>query len=100
MAKKLIKMKPTSTNVRYIKARQRGAHLLQGGKKMKDIQLIIEKYRNADFETRQYLFLSHRSLRNEFLEIEQQDAVEQLSAAPVKNRCCMGGFWGQSWMGA
>jgi len=28
MAKKLIKMKPTSTNVRYIKARQSGAHLL------------------------------------------------------------------------
>ena len=28
MAKKLIKMKPASTNVRYIKARQRGTHLL------------------------------------------------------------------------
>jgi hypothetical protein len=67
---------------------------------MKDIQSIIEEYRNADFETRQYLFLSHRSLRKEFLEIEQQDAAVQFSAAPVKNRCCMRGCWGQSWMGA
>ena len=56
---------------------------------MKDIQSIIEEYRNADFETRQYLFLSHRSLRKEFLEIEQQDSAVQFSAAPVKNRCCM-----------
>ena len=34
---------------------------------MKDIQSIIEDYRNADFETRQYFFLSYRSLRDEFL---------------------------------
>jgi hypothetical protein len=67
---------------------------------MKDIQIIIDEYREADFETRQYLFLSHRSLRKEFLEIEQQDTAAQFSAAPVKNRCCMRGFWGQSWMGA
>jgi hypothetical protein len=67
---------------------------------MKDIQIIIEEYRDADFETRQYLFLSHRSLRNEFLEIDQQDTAAQISAAPAKNRCCMRGFWGQSWMGA
>ena len=34
MAKKLIKMKPTSTNVRYIKARQRGTYLFyKEGKK-------------------------------------------------------------------
>ena len=67
---------------------------------MKDIQSIIEEYRNSDFEARQYLFLSHRSLRKEFLEIEQEDTAVQFSAAPVKNRCCMRGFWGQSWMGA
>jgi len=67
---------------------------------MKDIQIIIEEYCDADFETRQYLFLSHRSLRNEFLEIEQQDTAAQFSAAPVKKKCCMRGFWRQSWMGA
>ncbi len=67
---------------------------------MKDIQIIIEEYRNADFETRQYLFLSHRSLRNEFLEIEQQETAVQSSAVPVKNKCCTRGFWSQSWMGA
>ena len=67
---------------------------------MKDIQIIIEEYREADFETRQYLFLSHRSLRKEFMEIEQQDTAAQFSASPVKNRCCMRGFWDKSWMGA
>jgi hypothetical protein len=28
MAKKIVKMKPISTNVRYIKAKQRGTHVL------------------------------------------------------------------------
>ena len=67
---------------------------------MKDIQSIKEEYRNADFEKRQYFFLSHRSLRNEFMEIEQQEMAVHSSATPVKNKCCMRGFWSQSWMGA
>ena len=67
---------------------------------MKDIQSIIEEYRNGDFETRQYFFLSYRSLRKEFLEIDQQDPAVQFSAAPVKNRCCRGRFRTPSWMGA
>ncbi|MDH3344419.1 MAG: hypothetical protein OEM61_10580 [Desulfobacteraceae bacterium] len=67
---------------------------------MKDIQSIIDEYRNADFETRQYFFLSHRSLRNEFLEIEQQDTAAQFSAPPVKNKCCTRAYWGKILMGA
>ena len=67
---------------------------------MKDIQIIIEEYQNADFEKRQYYFLSHRSLRNEFLEIEQQDTAAQFSAPPVKNKCCTRPYWGKILMGA
>lgn len=67
---------------------------------MKNIQSIIEDYRNADFETRQYFFLSYRSLRDEFLKIDQQDAAAQFSAAPVKNRCCTRGYWSRILMGA
>jgi hypothetical protein len=41
---------------------------------MRDSKSIIEEYRNADFEKRLYFFLSYRSLRDEFLEIDQRDA--------------------------
>jgi hypothetical protein len=56
---------------------------------------IIEEYRNADTEKRTYLFLSHRSLRDEFLEIDQRDASLGFSKKPIKNKCQMCGNWGQ-----
>jgi hypothetical protein len=67
---------------------------------MKDSQSIIEEYRNADFEKRVYLFLSHRSLRDEFLDIDQSNTANGFSAKPIKNKCRMCGNWGQSLISA
>ena len=67
---------------------------------MKDSKSIIEEYRNADFEKRLYLFLSHRSLRDEFLEIDQSDTSVEFSEKPIKNKCRMCGNWGQSLVSA
>ena len=68
---------------------------------MKDNNNIIEEYRNADAEKRIYLFLSHRSLRDEFLEIDQSYTSVELSAKPSKNKCRMCcGNWGQSLISA
>jgi hypothetical protein len=63
---------------------------------MRDYKNIIEEYRNADSEKRLYLFLSHRSLRDDFLEIDQSDASVELPAKLVKNKCRMCQHWGQS----
>ena len=67
---------------------------------MKNTNHIIEEYRNADSEKRLYLFLSHRSLRDDFLEIDQSDASVELPAKPVKNKCRMCQHWGQSLISA
>jgi hypothetical protein len=67
---------------------------------MRDHKNIIEEYRHADFEKRLYLFLSHRSLRDEFLEIDQSDTSVEFSAKPIKNKCGMCGNWGQSLISA
>lgn len=67
---------------------------------MRDYKNIIEEYRNADFEKRLYLFLSHRSLRDEFLEIDQSDTSVEFSGKPIKNKCAMCANWGQSLIGA
>ena len=67
---------------------------------MKDSKSIIEDYRNADLEKRLYLFLSHRSLRDEFVEIDQDDTANGFSAKPIKNKCRMCGNWGQSLISA
>ncbi len=67
---------------------------------MRDIKNIIEEYRNADFEKRLYFFLSYRSLRDEFLEIDQRDTSVWFSAKRVKNKCRMCGNWGQSLISA
>jgi len=67
---------------------------------MRDYKNIIEEYRHADFEKRLYLFLSHRSLRDEFLEIDQSDRSVEISAKPIKNKCAMCGNWGQSLISA
>lgn len=64
-------------------------------KKMKESN-IVEEYRNADFEKRLYLFLTHRSFRDEFLEVDQNDLSVEPSQKPIKNKrrmCC--GNWGQ-----
>jgi hypothetical protein len=64
---------------------------------MKDPKGVIEEYRNADAEKRLYLFLSNRSLRNEFIKIDQSDASVGFSAKPIKNKCRMCcGNWRQS----
>jgi hypothetical protein len=62
---------------------------------MNHIENIIEEYRNADFEKRLYFFLSYRSLRNEFLEIDQSDASVKFLAKPIKIKCRMCRNWGQ-----
>jgi hypothetical protein len=40
---------------------------------MKTIENILNEYRNADFETRAYLFLEYRELRSDFIEIDLKD---------------------------
>jgi hypothetical protein len=62
---------------------------------MRDNKNIIEEYRNSDSEKRLYFFLSHRSLRDEFLEIDQSDTSVEFSKKPIKNKCRMCGNWGQ-----
>ena len=69
-------------------------------KKMRDSKSIIEEYRNADFEKRLYFFLSYRSLRDEFLEIDQSDTSAGFSAKRIKNQCRMCVNWGQSLISA
>ena len=61
---------------------------------------IIKEYRNADFEKRVNLFLSHRSLRDEFLEIDLKETSVGFSAKPIKNRCRWCDNWGRSLIGA
>ncbi len=63
---------------------------------MIDNKNIIEEYRCADSEKRVYLFLSYRSLRDEFLEIDQSDIPVEISATPINNKCRMCLNWGQS----
>jgi hypothetical protein len=65
---------------------------------MRDIENIVEEYRNADCEKRLYLFLSHRSLRHEFITIDQSDASAEFSTKPGKDKYCMFGNWKQNLM--
>jgi hypothetical protein len=67
---------------------------------MKNTNHIVEEYCNADAEKRLYLFLAHRSLRDDFLEIDQSDASVELPAKPVKNKCRMCQHLGQSLISA
>lgn len=67
---------------------------------MRDNKKIIEEYRNADFEKRLYFFLSYRSLRDEFLEIDQSETSVGFSEKPVKIKCRMCRNWGQRLIGA
>ena len=39
---------------------------------MKDLQAVIEAYREANDERRLYLFLQHRAFRREFVRIEHE----------------------------
>ena len=64
---------------------------------MENIKNIIEEYRNSDAEKRLYLFLSHRSLRDEFINIDQSDISVKISPKRIRNKirtCC--GNWRQS----
>ncbi len=38
---------------------------------MKEVKRIVEEYRDSDFDKRLSIFLEHRSLRDEFMEMEQ-----------------------------
>jgi hypothetical protein len=67
---------------------------------MKDKKKIIEEYRDADFERRLYFFLSYRSLRDKFLEIDQSDTSARFSAKPIKIKCQKCREWGQRLIGA
>jgi hypothetical protein len=67
---------------------------------MRNHKSIIEEYRNADFEKRLYFFLSYRSLRDEFLEIDQRETSVKFSANPIKIKCRMCRNWGQRLIGA
>jgi len=40
---------------------------------MKTIQEIIQEYKNADFSKRLNLFVQHRRLRHEFLDIDKSE---------------------------
>ena len=67
---------------------------------MRNNKNIIEEYRNADSEKRLYLFLSHRSVRDEFLEIDQSDTSVGFSEKRIANKCRICGNWGQSLISA
>jgi hypothetical protein len=82
------------------KHKMKNVKLLSMEKRMINHHPIIEEYRNADTEERLYLFLSHRSLRDEFIEIDQRDASLGFSKKPIKNKCHMCGNWGQSLISA
>ena len=45
---------------------------------MKDLQTVIEAYREANDEKRLYLFLQYRTLRREFVRIEHETYRAQL----------------------
>ena len=80
--------------------KMKNVKLLPMEKRMINHRGIIEKYRNADTEKRMYLFLSHRSLRDEFIEIDQRDAFLEFSAKTVKNNCHLCRNWRQRLIGA
>ena len=61
---------------------------------MKDLQTILEDYRTADDERRLFLFLEHRLLRSEFVQIELEKYQARLleTAASGKKRA-KGSAW-------
>ena len=67
---------------------------------MKDNKKIVEEYRDGDFEKRLYFFLSYRSLRDKFIEIDQSDTSAGFSAKPIKIKCQICRNWGQRLIGA
>jgi hypothetical protein len=67
---------------------------------MRDLKNIIEEYRDADSEKRLHLFLQHRSLRDEFLQIDQSENSVGFREKSVKNKCHMCITWGQNLISA
>jgi hypothetical protein len=51
---------------------------------MHNANQIIDAYRQADFETKLNLFLSHRSLRDQFSQIDERDRQTTISAPAKK----------------
>jgi hypothetical protein len=50
---------------------------------MRDVDRIIEEYRKSDFGKRVYLFLEHRSLRNEFVDIDMEEPQNESQTKPI-----------------
>ena len=50
--------------------------------KMRDIDSIIMKYRRGDFEERLNLFLEYRTLRSDFVQIDQDEASAEGAHTP------------------
>ena len=53
---------------------------------MKDCQAILEAYRAADDEKRLYLFLTHRPLRNCFVQIEHERYAARLQEPSTSDK--------------
>jgi hypothetical protein len=55
---------------------------------MRNIKTITEEYRKGDFEKRLNLYLECPTLRNEFMRIEQDEALTQNAhlSGPVENQ--------------
>ena len=60
---------------------------------MHNTEMILEQYREADFERRLSLFLECPALRNRFIEIDQSESSGNSSLEASRkdvavNRCC------------
>ncbi len=53
---------------------------------MNETTQIIAAYKNGDFEKRLNLFLSHRSLRDQFAEIDYSEKGTQAECGAAANR--------------
>ena len=67
---------------------------------MKNSQTILEHYRAADDESRLYLYLQYRSLRDQFVHIELERYQTRLQEAPASvKKPVKGSFWSRMWAG-
>ena len=71
---------------------------------MNTTQQIIEAYKSADFEKRLNLFLSHRSLRDQFAQIDDRQRRSSAGAGVAVPQQEQNGSWVQRmmlrWLGA
>jgi len=59
-----------------------------------DSKHIIKEYQEGDFEKRLCLFLQHRALRNEFIQIERCDKKPEFQEQYSRNKPGWLTFWG------